>query len=60
MQKRGLIFCRSSLEYKIEELDKTWPEVAGIHVSWETDVLRRITLTTKAPTKGKKYVMTIK
>ena len=49
-----------SLGYKIEELDKTWPEVAGIHVSWETDVMRRITLTSKAPVKAKKYVMTIK
>jgi hypothetical protein len=49
-----------SLEYKLEELDSSWPEVAGIHRSWETDVMRRITLTSKAPVKAKKYVMTIK
>ena len=49
-----------SLEYKIEELDSSWPEVAGIHKSWETDVMRRITLVSKQPVKSKKYVMTIK
>ena len=49
-----------SLEYNIEEIDSSQPETCGMHVTWETDVLRRITLTTKAPTKGKKYVMTIK
>ncbi|MBE6609943.1 MAG: hypothetical protein E7634_04685 [Ruminococcaceae bacterium] len=49
-----------SLEYKLEEIDSSWPEVAGIHRSWETDVMRRITLTSKAPVKAKKYVMTIK
>ena len=49
-----------SLEYKVEELHCDWPEVNGIHVSWETDVMRRVTLTSKEPTKGKTYVMTIK
>ena len=48
------------LEYAIEELDKTWPEVAGIPKGWETEVLCRITLTDKNPVKAKKYVMTIK
>ena len=49
-----------SLEYKIEELICDWPEVNGIHKSWETDVMRRIILTTKAPFKSHKFVMTIK
>lgn len=49
-----------SLEYKIEELTCDWPEVVGIPGGWETDVMRRITLTTKTPTKGKKYVLTVK
>ena len=49
-----------SLEYKVEEIDSSWPEVAGIHISWETDVMRRVILTSKTPTKGKKYVMTVK
>jgi hypothetical protein len=49
-----------SLEYKLEEIDSSWPEVAGIHRSWETDVMRRIMLTSKEPVKAKKYVMSIK
>ena len=49
----------SSLEYNIEELDKTEPEVEVIPQNWDTDVMRRITLTAKEPIKSKKYVMTI-
>ena len=49
-----------SLEYSIEELTCDWPEVNGIHKSWETDVMRRITLTTKAPFKSNKFVLTVK
>ena len=49
----------SALEYAIEELDKSEPEVAEIHTNWDTDVMRRITLTAKEPIKSKKFVMTI-
>lgn len=49
-----------SLEYKLEEIKCDWPEVADIHVGWETDVMRRVILTSKEPTKGQKYVLTIK
>ena len=49
-----------SLEMTVEELTCDWPEVNGIHVSWETDVMRRIILKSKEPTKGKKYVLTVK
>ena len=49
----------SSLEYGIEELDKTEPEVKSIPKNWDTDVMRRITLTEREPIKSKKYVMTI-
>ena len=49
-----------SLEYELEEIKCDWPEVADIHVGWETDVMRRVILTSKEPTKGKKYVLTIK
>jgi hypothetical protein len=44
----------------VEELTCDWPEVNGIHVSWETDVMRRIILKSKEHTKGKKYVLTVK
>ena len=49
-----------NLEYEIEELDKTWPEVAGIPGGWDAEVLCRIKLTDKEPVKAKKYVMTVK
>jgi len=49
-----------SLEFAIEELDKTWPEVAGIPGGWDTDYIRRITLTAKEPVKAKTYVMNVK
>lgn len=49
-----------SLEYAIEELDKTWPEVASIPSGWDAEVLYRITLTSKDPVKTKKYIMSIK
>ena len=49
-----------SLEMTVEELTCDWPEVNTIHVGWETDVMRRIILKSKEPTKGKKYVLTVK
>lgn len=50
----------TSLGYAIEELDKSAPEVEGIPKNWDTDVMRRITLTSSAQVKTKKYVMTVK
>ena len=50
----------SSLEYKVEIVDNSQPETFGMQVSWETDAIRRISLTSKQPTMGKKYVMTVK
>lgn len=49
----------ASLSYACEELDKTYPEVATIPAGWDTDVLYRITLTSKSPIKDKKYVLTV-
>ncbi len=49
-----------SLEYNVEALDKTWPEVAGIPKAWDTEYLYRVTLKNKAPIKSKKYVLTVK
>ena len=49
-----------SLEYKIEELDCTDEEVARLPSTWETDAMRRITLTAKAPVKTKKFVITVR
>lgn len=49
-----------SLEYAVEELDKTEPEVETIPAGWDTEVLYRITLTSKAPVKDKTYVLTVK
>ena len=49
-----------SLEYKCEELDKTWPEVTDIPARWGVDVLYRVTLTNKEKIKDKKYVLTVK
>lgn len=48
-----------SLEYKSEELTCDWQEVSNIHTNWDTDVMRRIVLTSKTPTKGKRYIITI-
>lgn len=48
------------LEYAVEELDKTWPEVAGIPGNWDVDVLYRVTLKNKSPIKSKTYVMTVR
>ena len=55
-----MISYDSSLQYAIEELDKTWPEVANIPKGWDTEALCRITLTSKEPIKEKKYVLTVK
>lgn len=49
-----------SLVYYIEQLDKTEPEVATIPSGWDTEVLYRITLTSKTPVKDKTYVLTVK
>lgn len=48
------------LEYAIEELDKTWPEVSGIPRGWDTEYLYRITLSTVAPIKEKEFVLIVK
>ena len=48
-----------SLEYAVEKIDVSQPETVGMDVCWETDALRRVTLKSKKPTKGKKYIMTI-
>ncbi len=49
-----------SLTYAVEELDKTWPEVAGIPAGWDAEVLYRVTLTNKAPIKEMTYFLTVK
>jgi len=49
----------SSLTYSIELLDSSEPEVAAIPGGWRTDALRRITLTEKAPVRGKVYRLTV-
>lgn len=49
----------ASLVYRIEEVPCTEPEVARIPKLWETDAIRRITLSSRSPVKDKKYVMTI-
>ena len=48
-----------SLEYAIEELDATWPEVAKIPKGWDAEVLYRITLTAKEKIDKKTYVLTV-
>lgn len=48
-----------SLTYKVEELDKTWPEVERIPNSWDVDVLYRVTLHSDKFT-SKEFVMTVK
>ena len=48
------------LEYNVEALDKTWPEVAGIPNAWDTEYIYRVTLKNKAPFKSKKFVLTLK
>lgn len=50
----------TSLSYNVEELDKTWPEVAGIPKGWDADVLHRVTLKSKEKFKDKKFILTIK
>ena len=49
----------SSLEYNLEELTCDWQEVSNIPSNWETDVMRRIVLTSKDRTKGKRYIITV-
>ncbi len=49
-----------SLEYAIEVLDSSAPEVEAIPKGWNTDALRRITLTAKSPVKSKKYLLTVR
>ena len=49
-----------SLEYKVEALDKTWPEVEGIPTAWNTEYIYRVTLTSKERFTSKKFVLTVK
>ncbi len=49
-----------SLEYALEAIDCSWPEVAKIPRGWDTDTMYRITLSNKAPIKEKTYVLTVK
>ena len=48
-----------SLEYGIETLDTTYPEVESIPKSWETENMYRITLSSKNPFASRKFVLTI-
>ena len=59
LQSRTVTFD-PSLEMTVEDITCDWPEVAGIPSNWGTDVMRRIILKSKEPTKGKKYVLTVK
>ena len=47
----------SSLKYKVEALDKTWPETEGLPKNWDTEQLYRVTLTSKEPVREKKYIL---
>ncbi len=49
-----------SLEYALEAIDCSWPEVSGIPAGWDAEVLYRVMLTNKAPVKEKTYTLTVK
>lgn len=49
-----------SLEYRLEELTCDWQEVSNIPSNWDTDVMRRIVLSSKEKTKSKKYIITVR
>lgn len=48
------------LAYKVETLDKTWPEVAGIPRGWDCEELYRVTLSTKSEFKDETFVLTVR
>ena len=50
----------SSLEYVVEALDCSWPEVERIPRVWDCETMYRIMLKNKAPFKSKKFVLTVK
>ena len=47
------------LSYKVEELDKTWPEVAAIPRGWDCDCIYRVTLEAKELFKKEEFVLTV-
>ena len=49
-----------SLEYSVELLDASEPEVQSIPQRWDTDAIRRVILKSSAPVRSKKYVLTVK
>ena len=49
-----------SLVMRVEDTDGTQPETRNIAPNWDTDILRRITLSSKEPVKEKDYVLTVK
>lgn len=56
----GRTVCFSDkLEYHVEALDKTWPEVATIPAGWDCDVLYRVTLTAKKAFQDEEFVLTV-
>jgi hypothetical protein len=48
------------LDYAVEPVDCTWPEVETIPAGWDTDTLYRITLTSRSPIKAKHYTLTVR
>ena len=49
-----------ALSMRVEKIEKEAPETAVIPAHWETDAIRRITLTGKVPVEGKTFVITVK
>ncbi len=49
-----------SLEYGVEAIDCTWPEVERIPRVWDCEEIYRVTLKNKAPFKSKTFVLTVK
>ena len=47
------------LSVEVERLDASEPETVEIPERWDTDAIRRITLTSSAPVKAKTYTLTV-
>ena len=47
------------LSVEVERLDASEPETEAIPERWDTDAIRRITLSTTAPVKAKTYTLTV-
>lgn len=47
------------LSLRVEVMDHSWPEVERIPKAWDTDALRRVTLTAKAPFRSTEFVLTV-